>query len=116
MSEASVTNPLERRVIPAFQWRDRQGNFHNPSDMETKHLFFTLRMIWNHCAPEEMKIYPFQKYAFSGFYSIDYMKEAVKILSLELSKREDMTPYFKRCIEKIIGHLNIHGGLKQLKV
>ena len=88
----------EKKLCHIFKWRDRKGNFHAPRDMETHHLFFTLRMIWNHSAPEELKILPYKKYAFSSFYTPQYVREAVRYLCRELSLRTDLTPYFRRCL------------------
>jgi hypothetical protein len=34
----------------AFMWKDDDDVFHDPERMETRHIFFTLRMIWNHSA------------------------------------------------------------------
>jgi len=83
-------------VIPSFQWRDKQGNFHHPSDMETRHLFFTIRMIWNHTCPKECMLEPCIKYTFRPFYSSKYMSKAIKYIYIELMTRDDMKPYFKQ--------------------
>ena len=72
-----------------FMWRDRHRNYHHPTQMETHHLFYTLRMIWNHSAPSRMKIRPYRKYRFSFFYSNEYMLQAVKHLLKELNSRSN---------------------------
>jgi len=45
-----------------YMWRDTDGHFHDPKSMETRHVFFTLRMIWNHHAPLEARIEPYRRY------------------------------------------------------
>lgn len=92
--------------LGSFRWKDRDDVFHNPECMETRHIFFTLRMIWNHSAPKEMVIKPYKKYVFDDYYTKDYMIEAVKHLSYELSKRSDLSPYFVKCLLIIKNHLN----------
>jgi len=89
-----------------FQWLDREGVYHYPKDMETKHIFFTLRMIWNHSAPEYMRIEPYKRYSFGSFYTPTYIKTTVVNLCEELSKRTDLQPYFVKCLNIIKSHLN----------
>lgn len=79
--------------LSAFQWRDCHGEFHSPTEMETRHLFFTLKMIWNHSAPEHMKLKPYKKYSFGPGYTAEYMRKAVKALSAELKTRNNIELY-----------------------
>jgi len=80
--------------VPALTWRwkDRHDNMHAPRDMETRHLFYTFRMIWNHCAPPKARVgRNIQFYRFSPFYTADYMKQAVQHVWRELKTRRDLT-------------------------
>lgn len=79
--------------LNAFQWRDSHGRFHSPIEMETRHLFFTLKMIWNHSAPEHMKLKPYKKYSFGPGYTAEYMLKAIKALSAELKTRDNIELY-----------------------
>ena len=97
------------QLMPHFRWRDRFGEFHRPTEMETRHLFFTLRMIWNHTCPEQFQIKPFQEYDFSDFYTTHYFKTAVLALSAELATRNDLEPYFIECLHYI--HTTIKKGI-----
>ncbi len=98
----------------AFRWKDRDHNFHYPKDMATRHLFFTLRMIWNHSVPDQLKILPYTEYHFSPFYTVEYMTEAVRHLATELATRKDLTPYYIKCLQKIQGCINIHNETQLL--
>lgn len=85
-----------------FEWRDRAGKFHKPADMTTSHLFFTVRIIWNHTVPNELRITPYRKYTFDhDIYTTEYMKNAVYFLTKELHTRNDLTPHFQLCLNKI---------------
>lgn len=75
----------------SWKWRDRQGYFHEVFDMKTSHLFFTLRMIWNHTMPEDVKLKPYRCYNFSAYYTNKYMKEAIFNIGAELFKRTDLS-------------------------
>jgi len=79
-----------------FLWRGRGGKLYNPKDMKTRHLFYTLKMIWNHSAPEDMKFKPYQEYNFSSFYTPEYTTKAVRFLFAELKTRKDILPYSHR--------------------
>lgn len=89
-----------------FMWKDRRNNFYLPSEMKTRHVFFTLRMIWNHSAPPHMRFMPYQRYDFSPFYTSDYMSTAVKVLSAELKTREDLTDEMKITLSKMSSFIN----------
>ena len=89
----------------AFKWKDQRNNCHAPTDMETRHIFFTLRMIWNHAVPKDMQIKPFKRYRFTSFYTNEYIVKAIRALTAELFKRDDLTPYFKKNLAIIQGHL-----------
>ncbi len=78
-----------KTVADEFKWRDRRGGYHYPSAMNTDHLFYTVRMIWNHNMP--VKLAPYAKYAFNEFYSAEYMKNALRAMVPELAKRIDLT-------------------------
>jgi len=83
----------DTRPDTGFKWRDRKGGMHSPADMGTAHVFFTLRMIWNHSAPEHLKLRPFRQYtSFGAHYSPDYMRRAIKALVAEASGRDDLRP------------------------
>jgi hypothetical protein len=83
-----------------FQWRDRKGNFHFPHLMETRHLFYTVRMIWNHTMP--YKIHPYIRYSFGKFYTKAYMVMTVKVMVRELSRRHDIAPQWQADIDIMI--------------
>jgi len=70
--------------------------------MQTRHLFFTIRMIWNASCPEHLQLHPFQGYTFPMYYSKKYMIEGLQNLIPELATRDDMTPYMKKQLLKMI--------------
>lgn len=88
-----IVNKCKDYEITPFQWRDRSGKFYPPAEMETRHLFYTLKMIWNHSVPEHMKLKPYKRYTFNSFYTNEYMTKAVKALTAELKIRENIEIY-----------------------
>ncbi len=85
-----LAQTASREVIETFKWRDRMGTFTAPKDMPTRHLFFTLRMIWNNTMPAAAR-QPGNLYTFPKFYTRNYMLTAVHQLARELATRTDMT-------------------------
>lgn len=88
----------------AFRWRDRAGYMHPPESMRTTHLFYTLRMIWNHTMPKSMKVEPFKRYQFNPFYSPDYMRDGIIALGRELFKRDDLPPNLRAQLDFMASH------------
>lgn len=89
-------------VAGLYQWRDRTGVFRHPCDMETRHLFHTVRMIWNHTMPEKTDPY-FRQYTFSKYYTETYMKMSVYHLLRELLNRDDITPEWWATLQWMAG-------------
>jgi hypothetical protein len=89
------------KSIPArrFAWRTRDGQHIDVSRMETRHLFYTLRMIWNHTMPKDAKLKPYRSYAFSSFYTEQYLKEAIRHIFHELTGRKDISKRFVKELE-----------------
>lgn len=102
--ETIIIDQSKKLELP-FQWRDQKGIFHSIDRMETRHIFFVLRMIWNHSAPNNMKIFPYKQYRFGDFYSKEYIKKAIKAMLPELASRSDLTSYYKNCLSHIHGCL-----------
>jgi hypothetical protein len=105
--EALQKRPLSD-VAQRFKWRDQHGGFTDPASMETRHLFYTLRMIWNHTMPLSARIEPFKRYKFGPFYTEEYLKGAIKHLSTELGTRRDMRPHWEYELGCMIRWLSIY--------
>lgn len=87
--------------LPAtkFEWKDKSDNFYKVEEMETRHLFFTVRMLWNHSVPDDFKLYPYKQYSFSAFYSKDYVREAIRCMLHELSTRNNIMPKWENDLD-----------------
>ena len=89
-----------------FRWKDRSDTLHDPKNMKTRHLFYTLRMIWNHSMPCAAKLLPYKAYSFAPYYSREYMVSAVRALVVEISNREDIRPDWQGQIDHMIAWLS----------
>lgn len=91
-----------RDVTPGWTWRSADGDEWAPASMETRHLFYTIRMIWNHAVPEHMRVgQNIRLYRFPAFYTRAYMELAVFHLGHELMRRRDLLPWQVRELELI---------------
>lgn len=79
-------------LVEEYKWRDKSGTFHRIDDMETRHLFHVVRMVWDHSMPREWQTRFKRRYRFSEFYSDDYMALTVRLMLPALLHRRDLTP------------------------
>jgi hypothetical protein len=95
------TDKLKARQykLTDIMWRDQYGTVHEIASMSTKHLFFTVRMIWNHTAPPWLRIQPYKGYRFLPYYGKPYIKAMLSKMIPELLCRLDLDPYFMKCID-----------------
>ena len=105
----------DTQQITNFKWRDKRGQFHKPKNMETRHIFYTLRMIWNHSMPEEAKIRPYREYDFNPFYTKEYMQFAVLALAMELSDRYDLSFKSQNQLQFMLDYLSAQ-HVKRIKL
>lgn len=74
-----------------FRWRTQKDEWLLPSEMETRHLFYTLRMIFNHSVPDNLALKPYKPYWFDPvIYNKKYITEAIRNLAYELATRDDI--------------------------
>lgn len=111
--------PLLKRhskdVALKFQWKDKKHVFHKVGEMHTSHIFYALRMIWNHTMPYDEKIIPYRKHNFSSFYTKKYMIEAIKSLAVELYGRNDLPADLAIQFQIMLDYLNKH-NFSELKL
>lgn len=85
---------MMKKVAKSFMWRMQGGERIYPKNMTTHHLFYTLKMIWNHTVPEHKQIKPFKQYNINwSFYTPEYLANAIRVLSAELGTRENIELY-----------------------
>lgn len=91
----------ESALVPGWQWRAREGDL-VPAAMETRHLFYTLRMIWNHTMPAHMTVGGnVKRWRFGDRHPMDYMGEAVVQVGAELFRRRDLAPWQRDQLEQM---------------
>jgi hypothetical protein len=89
-------------AIPGWTWQARIEGPMLPKKMETRHLFMTLRMIWNHTMPRHMNVgHKIARYELSAKYTNAYLRVAITQIGLELFTRQDMTPTWTKQLHEM---------------
>ena len=99
-------------------WRTHDGEKLRPSEMKTSHLFYTLRMIWNHRMPEEMQVgRNVRRWILTQ--PREYLAEAIIRIGRELSSRNDLPSWMRRELEEMASHFQrrplVISGVKSLE-
>ena len=94
-----------RHLASPLLWRSRDGSHQAPKTMETRHLFYTVRMIWNHTMPVQAQTATFKRYAFGPRYTKEYMLEAIRVMVPELGTRTDLTPGWTAELQQMVDWL-----------
>lgn len=84
-----------------YKWRTRTNEFIKPKEMDSKHLFYTWLMIYNHTVQPSLRIWNTHRYKFNVFYTNEYMQESFEQLYIELKMRHDLGPKMKEVISII---------------
>lgn len=75
-----------------FKWLTKKGEWLELEDMDTRHIFYSLRLIFNHTVPEFYRtpesIHPVVLYYDAYFWADAYKKAACDALMAELLTRD----------------------------
>lgn len=92
----------------SFKWRTQNQVYIAPEDMQTRHLFYTLRMIYNHSMPPSFRLLPYKEYYFDkSIYTKSYITQAIRSLAYELATRKDITPEWNADLMRMFQACNL---------
>lgn len=86
----------KRSIEKELVWTTQDGDRIPVSKMRTTHLFYALRMIWNHTVPVAMKL-PGGEYRGPESWSVENRRKAVVAFLAELNRRNDLP--FTLCVQ-----------------
>lgn len=93
-------------VVPGWLWRTHSEGDIAPAQMQTTHLFFTLRMIWNHAMPSSMNVgRNIKRWTFGARHDGRYMRSAIVHIGAELFARSDLPAWMQRELDEMAAHL-----------
>lgn len=73
--------------------------------METRHLFHTLRMIWNNFMPPEKRVGAVRLYSFGPHYTQAYLADAIARIGQELLGRSDLRASWRAELDQMATHV-----------
>ena len=92
-------------VSSPFVWKTQRNLFLRVDQMETRHLFNTVVMIWNHIAPAEARTHNYRRYVFGPTYTVAYMKTAVSAMMVEIYTRTDLSDAQREIFGRMVEYL-----------
>lgn len=104
MIHGDIANQLDQLIHnlkahkQSFVWNDAFGKSYPVGNMDTHHLFYSVRMLWNHLLPAHVQMKPFKKKAIGNPHS-EYWKQAMAVMWRVLLDRKDITPKFQEGID-----------------
>ncbi len=103
MNATAIASLSAQSVDAGFHWRTRGGDFVRPANMETRHVFFTWLMIWNHACPEQLRRPEGRHYdEFDPHYTPAYMAQAFRVMFNELQARQDLRATWKTVVDEVL--------------
>ena len=99
LTSANPTTP-DKYVGP--MWLDQYGTPHPVHSMRTSHLFFVIRMLWNHSAPEHLQLRPFKRYRIHR--SPEYIAGILPVIYDQLMTRDDLAENHRRELDIMRAH------------
>jgi len=103
--------PTVLNELPDFRWTTNDGLKLRPIIMETRHLYFSIAMIWHHTMPPAAKLFNHKKYSFGPQFTEEYLELSIKILLFELATRDDLEDRWRINIQKMMSFLNRAGEI-----
>ncbi len=70
----------------SFHWHTADGVYVRPGQMDTLHLFHTVRLLWNHSVPDAQQLKPFRQWNLT--LDADERAEAMTEMLAELARRD----------------------------
>lgn len=95
----------------ATKWITSAGQATPVMLMETSHLHYTIRLIWNTFMPEPLHLGPGKITVFANKHPPEYLAEVSKALYSELLSRDDVQPWMLEELD----HMQLNSLLEALK-
>lgn len=84
------------------KWVKSDGTVQNLADMDTCHLFYTLRLIWNSMMPRPLSVGTFKSVYFTPrLYTSEYWSKCLPAMFNELHSRTDLPKRYKEQLANI---------------
>lgn len=117
MASFPILKVGETLPVQGFMWRTKGGEMIAPSKMETRHVFYTWLLIWNHSCPEELVRPEGRRYdEFGAWYTPQRMLTAFGVMTEQLKHRNDLAPGARKIVDEVVKAYSEWCGLDQATV
>jgi hypothetical protein len=99
-----------------FMWETNDGDQLFLSDMATPHLFYTLRMIYNHSVPPAFRVGDFKRRKNVDQWPIDYRQQAGREIFKELEGRADYEHWMQLEVKDMRTNADFLSSLQQYAI
>ena len=99
-------------IVKSFRWKTHNKQELLVQEMSTQHIVYSLRMLWNHLAPDSLRIPGGKRWRGIDRMPADYLKESVRQFLLEAAQRNDLTVEHTSILQAIQKHLAAKALLK----
>ena len=83
-----------------MKWKTSAGSSTELTDMETSHLFYTIRLVWNSFMPRPLSVGTYKAVWFNTeLYTSKYLTKLLPALYKELLARDNITDRHKQQLE-----------------
>jgi hypothetical protein len=84
------------------KWIKSDGTAQNMTDLDTCHLFYTLRLVWNSMMPRPLSVGTFKSVLFKpDLYTSEYWSKCLPAMFNELHSRTDLPKRYKEQLADI---------------
>lgn len=104
-----------RQVQPAYEpfiWETNDGVCLSVKEMATPHLFFALRMIYNHSVPPAFRVGEFRQRPEVCEWPVEYRAQACSAFTEELEQRDDLEPVLKHQFDDLLANADFLQAVK----
>ena len=92
----------ESEISIPLTWRTSKGEEIPIREMESKHLFFCVRMLWNHSCPPHLRFEPFKRWNLNR--PVKYWTDRLPLLLVELQTRGDLDSWMINQLNQMVNH------------
>lgn len=79
-----------------FHWQTSEGDILTPDEMKTSHIFFCVRMIYNHTVPPEFQTSPHKRWIMPPHFNLTERCRAIQVFLEQLAlphRRSELSPW-----------------------
>lgn len=103
---------MTKEITEGFRWQTMEGEILTLDQMETTHVFNSLKMIYNNTCPPEFRVGRFIEYRDIAFRPAKERRKCVLVFIAELSRRDDIPAWAMNLLIQMRDNMGKWGSLE----